>query len=331
MSAAVTLKGNAKIAFENTPQILVMENSLIFPITTLEVDKYELPNEGILDFTKADLNSLFSYHRNNYKNNTAVVLPEGFGRKSKSISSCFWGDSFGWSSLGSISLPEGFGGEAEDISGCFAYCYNIRELNLPAGFGSKATDLDSCFRHCDMLRELNLPDGFGQEALTMNYTFASCEWLKTLKLPENCGRKATSLAGTFYFHKRGVSYLTSIILPAGFGKVATDISFCFFANDVLKTLTLPDGFGAEATNTSNCFFHCNALTTITGTPNFKGKVNFVSSPLDNDSATRIVNGLQTVTETQSIIFSDTTKTNLTEAGLLDGLVETASNKGWTVA
>ena len=102
---------------------------------------------------------------------------------------------------------------------------------------------------------------------------------------------------------------------------------CFQNCASLTSLTLPDGFGQNATIMGNCFYNCKALTTITGNPNFKVSFNLLSSTeLTHDSLMVIINGLQTVTETQTLTLGSTNLAKLTDAEK-----KVATDKGWTLA
>ena len=333
MSNAVTLKGNAKIAFENTPQIPVV-NDLIFYVDAATLgEDITLPYDTIVDFENLeDMRSLFdpggSYNDRDF-NKFSLEFAEGFGKKATNMAYCFSPDdtcSY-YDSLTTLVLPKGCGERAESLGGCFSCCWRLSSLTLPEGFGKIATNLMWCFYCCKALRSLTLPDGFGSIADVISDCFAYSNSLTSLHLPEGFGAVATGLSYCF----AGCSSLPSLTLPEGFGQKAIALSYCFYNCSSLPSLYLSDGFGKDATNCTGCFSACKVLSTITGVPQFKVSVDFSSCPLNNDSATRIVNGLQTVTETQTITFNATTKTSLTEAGLLDGLVETASNKGWTLA
>ena len=261
----------------------------------------------------------------------SLKLPEHFNEGyCSSIGHCF----SGCEALESIEFNKNFavGDDVNgvDYSSLFYNCHSLISLELPEGFGKYASYFDACFYGCGSLASISLPEGFGQNATSLYDCFGECQALTNIELPDGFGSKATNLTGCFY-GCINLGYSGGLTLPAGCGIVATVIDYCFENCVSLNLLSLPDGFGKEAIRLVDCFLGCNFLTTITGNPQFKVSVDFSDCPLDNDSATRIVNGLQTVTETQIITFSDTTKTSLTEAGLLDGLVETASNKGWTLA
>ena len=161
----------------------------------------------------------------------------------------------------------------------------------------EATDLQNCFYKCTNLTSLILQAGFGQNATNLARCFSDCGNLTSLELPTGFGQNATNLARCF----GGCSNLTSLALPTGFGRNATDLYYCFVI--------------------------CYELTEITGNPNFKTSVGFSDSiKLTHDSLMVIINGLQTVTETQTLTLGTE---NL--AKLSDAEKQIATNKGWTLA
>ena len=91
-------------------------------------------------------------------------------------------------------------------------------------------------------------------------------------------------------------------------------------------LTLPNGFGQNATNLDYCFYGCSMLTDINGNPNFKVSLDLSSCPLTHDSIMVVINGLQTVTEAQTLTLGETNLAKLTDAEK-----QIATDKGWTLA
>ncbi len=165
---------------------------------------------------------------------------------------------------------------------------------------SKTTNIDFCFKNCSAVTNIDLSGTqFG-----------------------------TAVTGTLEGCFCGCIRLTTLSLPDDFGANATEIIECFRYCPV-QSLNL-NGFGAAATNLDLCFAGCGSLTKITGKPQFKASVSFAYCPLDNNSIKRVVEGLQVVESTQILTISVTTKESLTEAGLFDELVATASGKGWTL-
>ena len=159
------------------------------------------------------------------------------------------------------------------------------------------------------------------------YVFYFCDSLTSLELPAGFGKYATNLGACFANCKS----LTSLTLPAGFGQYAErmNINFigCFQNCTSLTSLHLPTGFGQNSTNNANCFFQCTSLTTITGNPNFKATFNLsYSSGLTHNSIMVVINGLQTVTTTQKLTLGSTNLAKLTDAEK-----KVATDKGWTLA
>lgn len=90
---------------------------------------------------------------------------------------------------------------------------------------------------------------------------------------------------------------------------------------------LPSGFGQNAKSLANCFYNCSALKTITGNPNFKVSLSLSTcTKLTHDSIMVVINGLQTVTETQKLTLGTENLAKLTEADK-----KIATDKGWTLA
>ena len=158
--------------------------------------------------------------------------------------------------------------------------------------------------------------------------FSNCSSLTSISFPEGFGRTAVNIGGCF----SGCTSLTSLTLPDGFGQNAQILAYnglvgCFYNCSVLESLHLPSGFGQNATKLTNCFTNCTALKTITGNPNFKVSLSLGSSKnLTHDSIMVVINGLQTVTTTQTLTLGTDNLAKLTEADK-----QIATDKGWTLA
>ena len=200
---------------------------------------------------------------------------------------------------------------------------NMTSITFPEGFGKSTTTLQECFNGCSHLSSLTLPAGFGQYATSLVNAIRACYSLRHLELPAGFGQNATNIGSCFF---DGIN-LPSLTLPAGFGQNATDVSNCFRFCRSMTSLTLPAGFGQNATVTTYCFSGCTALETIIGNPNFKVSVDFSScTKLTHDSLMVVINGLQTVTETQTLTLGSTNLAKLTDAEK-----QIATDKGWTLA
>ena len=162
-------------------------------------------------------------------------------------------------------------------------------------------NLEYCFYNCTALTSISFPEGFGSTAVNIGGCFASCTSLKSLVLPDGFGQNAT------VFNYKWVG--------------------CFQNCNLLESLHLPSGFGQNAKSLANCFYNCTALTTITGNPNFKVSLNMSScTKLTRDSIMVIINGLQTVTSSQTLTLGTENLAKLTEADK-----KIATDKGWTLA
>ena len=146
--------------------------------------------------------------------------------------------------------------------------------------------------------------------------------MTSLNLPAGFGKAVTDASRCF----QGCPALITLILPDGFGQVATTFYNGFANGRALTTLHLPAGFGQNATNLNNCFRNCVALTNITGNPNFKTSLALGLPNLTHDSLMVVINGLQTVTSKQTLALGSTNLAKLTEADK-----KIATDKGWTLA
>lgn len=184
-----------------------------------------------------------------------------------------------------------------NVSSCFSNCIQLTSVSLPTGFGSAAASLHNCFLGCYALASISFPTGFGQNTTNLSRCFESC------------------------------ATLTSLSFPAGFGSAATHVNSCFSGCVSLVSLALPTGFGQNATNTGSCFSGCPSLTDITGNPNLKTSFTFSDcTKLTHDSLMVVINGLQTVTKTQTLTLGSTNLAKLTDAEK-----KIATDKGWTLA
>ena len=117
------------------------------------------------------------------------------------------------------------------------------------------------------------------------------------------------------------------MIPYGFGQNTESLYNCFSECYKIQSLTLPDGFGQNATNLERCFSACFDLSYIHGNPSFKASLDLSDCTyLDHDSLMVVINGLQTVTETQTLTLGSTNLDKLTEEEK-----QVAIDKGWTLA
>ena len=215
---------------------------------------------------------------------------------------------------------------AKGVSGTFKPIDMASKIGeIQTGGGSEPTNARACFAGDVAVRSLVVPRMMVVDMTAIDnlkYFFYSNN-MTSLTLPEGFGKSTPTLQDCF----NGCSHLSSLTLPAGFGQNATNVVACFFDDINLSSIELPAGFGQSATNTTYCFDACYSLKTITGNPNFKVSVDFTSCKnLTHDSIMVVINGLQTVTETQTLTLGSTNLDKLTQEEK-----QVAIDKGWTLA
>ena len=201
---------------------------------------------------------------------------------------------------------------------------------IQTGGGSEPTNPRAVFAYDKWSTSIVVPNTLVVDMMSidnLNNLFYNCTSLSSLTLPDGFGRTAVNIGACF----AGCKSLTSLTLPDGFGQNAQHFVWnfvgCFQNCKKLESLHLPSGFGRNASGLQNCFNECPSLTTITGNPNFKVSLNLSPcSKLTHDSIMVIINGLQTVTTTQTLTLGSTNLAKLTEADK-----KIATDKGWTLA
>ena len=189
---------------------------------------------------------------------------------------------------------------------------------------SRVTNFSSLFDTNNDLESLNLAGVSTQNATSMYGMFNNCKSLTSLDLSNFNTRNVIYMNGMF----NSCSSLTSLDMSNFNTQNVTNMNGMFYSCSSLTTLNLGNEFGAgKVTNVSGMFESCKSLQTITGSiKNLSISLSLSVSPLDHDSAVRIINGLANVTDTQTLALSSTTKATLSEAEKAIVI-----RKGWTLA
>ena len=220
---------------------------------------------------------------------------------------------------------------AKGVSGSFKPIDMASKIGEIQAGGSEPTNTRAVFAYDKQSTSIVVPNTLVVDMLAVDdltNCFYSCMSVTSISLPEGFGRTAVNIGACFY----NCTSLTSLTLPDGFGQNATIMSYnkrigCFQNCKALESLHLPSGFGQKATNLVNCLSNCTALKTITGNPNFKVSLSLsASNNLTHDSIMVVINGLQTVTEAQTLTLGSENLAKLTEADK-----KIATDKGWTLA
>lgn len=205
------------------------------------------------------------------------------------MSNMFWGVA-----LKSLDLRTFNTKQVTDMSEMFAYS-SLENINLSKFNTGNVTTMAEMFRACRSLDSIDLSSFNTSNVTNMNATFLSCVFT-TLDISNFDVSNVTNMDSMF--------------------------SSCFN----LKTLILGDFDMGRVVNTNFMFTYDNNLTTIQGNiTNIRVDLDLSVSPLTNDSAMVIINGLADVTATRTLSLRYTAYNKLTDEQLL-----LATSKGWTV-
>ena len=210
-------------------------------------------------------------------------------------------------------------GAGGNCNGLFQKASNIREFDV--SFATAINNANNMFFNCYSLAKA--PDGLDLSQCTSCASmFSNCYSLS--RVPDSLDLSQCTSCNNMF---DSCAQLKRVSFAEGSGQLLTHLGYCFRNCASLTYLSLPDGFGKNATNLSNCFSGCTSLAHITGSPNFK--VSFSLSDCKNlthDSLIVVINGLQTVTTSQTLTLGSTNLAKLT-----DDEKKVATDKGWTLA
>lgn len=204
------------------------------------------------------------------------------------------------------------------------------EMTFPAGdfdvvySGSKPTTMVRVFINKKTLTSIT---SFGIDTSAVNnygYMFYNCATMASVDVSSFNTAVATGFSNMFTV----CSALTELDLSKFDTSNINDMGGMFNGCKNMKKLSLGSKWNAAKVKTINMMFNnCTSLTTINGAlSNLGVSLSLSASPLNHDSAVRIINGLANVTTAQTLTLSSTTKSTLsaTEKAVL-------INKGWTLA
>ena len=204
------------------------------------------------------------------------------------------------------------------------------EMTFPAGdfdvvyTGAQLTTLANVFLNKKTLTSITSWGIDTSAVKSFSYMFYNCTAMTSVDVSSFNTAVATVFSNMFTV----CSALTELDLSKFDTSNIGDMSGMFNGCKNMKKLSLGSKWNAAKVNSINMMFNnCTSLTTINGALSSLGiSLSLSASPLDHDSAVRIINGLATVTTAQTLTLSSTTKNALsaTEKAVL-------INKGWTLA
>jgi hypothetical protein len=129
-----------------------------------------------------------------------------------------------------LKLPAGFGQNAINMAWMFGkkdgdWQYLPANFSLPVGFGSKAQNMEFMFLLIYFPDNFHFPVGFGGQALNMISMFYSAYLASGFGLPAGFSSQAVNIGGMWQNMHGSIE---TLILPTGFGQVATDMHKIFF-------------------------------------------------------------------------------------------------------
>ena len=196
----------------------------------------------------------------------------------------------------------------------------IRGLNLVDT--SNMTDMNSMFYDCQRLTSIDTSNFNTSKVTNMNSMFRFCRSLTSLDL-SNFNTSSVTNMGYMFNYCRG---LASLNLSGWNTSKVTNMNSMFNDCRGLASLNLSGWNLSKVTDMNSMFWSCSKLTTITGPiTGISESINLEGNPLTHDSAMVFLNGLNTVTGTETITFKSTTYKTLTKAE-----IAAATAKGWTV-
>lgn len=195
--------------------------------------------------------------------------------------------------------------------GCMMNSINMTFPELTSAF--------EMFKNCTNLETVV----FNAPKLTSSYgMFDGCSALTSVDLSNLDTLKMTSMSSMFY----NCASLENINLSNFDTSKVTSMSYMFYNCASLKTLNLSGWDFSAVTSTSAFATRCAVLTDIIGpVSGISANLSFSDSPLTNESAMVIINGLAEVTAKRTLQLSAATYDSLS-----DQQIALATSKGWTV-
>lgn len=227
----------------------------------------------------------------------------------------------GCKALQSIDLSKLDTSRVRNIDDMFYGCVSLTDIDLSAHDLSNLSGWQSPFRGCSSLERINL-SGLNLSKVG-RLSFYGCAALTEINFD---GTDLSGLENTGSMFS-GCSSLKTVDFIAG--RVFPKINYTaqmFYGCTLLERVVLTGLDLKIATYVFSMFSGCKNLTDIVGPVyNIKDDLSVGSSPLTNDSAMVLINGLIETSEAKSFTFSAATYDTLT-----DEQIAVATAKGWTL-
>lgn len=212
----------------------------------------------------------------------------------------------------------------ENLSGLFDGCTNLISIEGQINM-SNTTNMARMFSNCRSLGRLFMVFGDTSKVQDMSYMFNGCSNLTNLS---DIGALNTNQVGYMTGMFQGCESITNLYLP--FDTTRNVVSFSYMFRNCSKLLSLTfngDNFNMSKASCYGMFDGCTSLKNVEGPiTGIRVSIDLSSCPLTRISAMVFINGLDTITTSQIITFSQVTYNTLSAED-----IAIATNKGWTVA
>lgn len=216
-----------------------------------------------------------------------------------------------------------YNSKPENLSGLFSNCINLSIIGGRID-GSNATTMTSMYNGCRSIKYLNMSISNTNKVQDMSYMFNGCSSL-------------VSILDIDVLDTNQVIYMTSMFQDCGSitGLILTFdtrnvISFSNMFKGCSKLESLKfngDYFNMSEASCQGMFDGCTSLKNVVGSiTGIHFPIDLSSCPLTRISAMVFINGLDTITTSRVITFSQVTYNTLSAED-----IAIATNKGWTVA
>lgn len=213
-------------------------------------------------------------------------------------------------------------GKVTTLIKMFSGCLNLGALDLQAFDTSKVTNMYKMFADCPNIKSINLSSFDTSNVQYMDLMFCDCHSLLSLDLSNFNTQKVKHIGRMF----DSCYSLTELDLSNFDTSSLLSTFWTFMYCTRLTTLNLSGWDFSNLQEVTSMFDFCSSLSTVIGPiTGIKLSLDLSNCPLTNESAMEFINGLESVSSTQTLKFSPYTFETLTQEQ-----IAIATSKGWTI-
>lgn len=209
-----------------------------------------------------------------------------------------------------------------NMSSMFSGSSAFTSLDLSSFDTSKVTNMYQMFNGCQKLKSVNLSNFDTANVEYMDGMFTNCHSLLSLELSNFDTQKVKHIGRMF-----DSCYSLTLLDLSNFD--TTSLLSTFWTFSYCNSLMLLDLSGWDFSSlqeVTGMFDFCSSLSTVIGPiTGIKLSLDLSDCPLTNESAMEFINGLESVSSTQTLKFSPYTFETLSQEQ-----IAIATSKGWTI-